>query len=592
MKKILSAIGRFFAPPPDSSALKKATPYIVVAFLMIVLFALSITGWEASNSVKFCGLTCHTMPPEYVTHQRSAHANVTCEDCHMGRDTMNVMIPRKIAYSWQTGTAMLTNSYHYPIIAKNMRPARDACENCHNPAKFSSDKLFELKRFAEDKSNTLTTIYMMLKTGGGSSRQGLGFGIHWHVENPVYFYATDAERQDIPYVVVTHADGSATEYIDTEANFDPKSITKDKLQLMDCITCHNRTAHSVSSPQGTMDLLIGRGVVPADIPEIKKKGVEVLSAKYETQQKALDAISSLEQYYQQNHAEFYRLNSTLLKDAIDYIKDAYQASFFPEQKVEWTTHPNNMEHKDSPGCFRCHDGKHITSDSKDTVRLECNLCHSVPTVSTPFQLVSNVPVSKGIEPENHKNPNWINIHRTVFDKTCQACHTVDDPGGTSNKSFCSNSVCHGFNWKFAGFDAPKLREAIKSQLPTPTPPPPVQPTSAVEPTAAPTQPAVLPTIQPTASPSASSVTVTYAQVAPIFQQKCVACHGESGLKGVSLTSYARTMASIPGKPIVKAGKPDDSELIKVQLAGNHPGQMTPEEIELVKKWIAAGALEK
>ncbi|MDO8972064.1 MAG: hypothetical protein Q7U74_15325, partial [Saprospiraceae bacterium] len=377
-----------------------------------------------------------------------------------------MMIPRKIYYSWHTGTSMLLGSYKYPIFAKDMTPARTACENCHNPSKFSGDKLFELKRFSDDKANTLTTIYMMLKTGGGSKREGLGFGIHWHVENPVYFYAEDQQQQNIPYVLVTRADGTSTEYIDTESKFDPKSIKKEDLKVMDCITCHNRAAHNILSPSNNMDVLLGRGLVSPTIPDIHKLGAQVIGNPYKTQDEGFAAIAGLEVYYQQNYADFYAKNTALVKTALEAIKVTFTNSVLIDQKMDWTVHPDNMQHKDFPGCMRCHDGKHVTASGKDTVRLECNLCHSVPTVSTAFQLVAQIPVVKGFEPENHKNPHWINLHRTTFDKTCQTCHTVEEPGGVSNKSFCSNSICHGSTWKFAGFDAPRLREVLKSQQPT------------------------------------------------------------------------------------------------------------------------------
>ena len=589
MKRFLAAVKRFFSPAADSSTLVKAAPYITVAFLMIVLYVFSTVAWEYTNQTKFCGLTCHTMPPEYRTQQVSAHANVSCEDCHLGRDSLAVMFPRKVEYSWATGTAMITGRYEYPIVAKSMRPARDACENCHNPAKFSSDKLFELKRYADDKANTLTTVFMLLKTGGGTQRQGLGYGIHWHVENPVYFYATDKERQNIPYVLVTRPDGSSKEYVDVESKFDPATIKKDQLQVMDCITCHNRTAHDIPTPDNIMNNLIGRGTVSQTIPEIHKKGVEMLTAKYATEQEAHDAIAKLDAYYKQNYADFYAKNSAQMINAIMAIQEAYTVSVFPEQKIDWTTHPNNMEHKNSAGCFRCHDGKHISPDKKDTVRLECNLCHSIPTVSTSFQLVSNIPVAKGFEPDTHKSPNWINLHRTAFDKTCVSCHTVDDPGGVSNKSFCSNSVCHGANWKFAGFNAPKLRE----MLPTPVP----QPTATVAPTKAPTTaPAAQPTAsggaaQPTAAPAAGGGAVTFASLTPTFEAKCGACHGAAGIKGVFMLDYAKLMAGGAAGPIIVAGKPDDSLLVKVQ-SGSHPGQLSADELAQVKKWISAGAPEK
>ena len=36
----------------------------------------------------------------------------------------------------------------------------------------------------------------------------------------------------------------------------------------------------------------------------------------------------------------------------------------------------------------------------------------------------------------------------------------------------------------------------------------------------------------------------------------------------------------------------NSKLIQIQSAGGHPGQLSDEELALVKAWIDAGALEK
>jgi hypothetical protein len=45
-------------------------------------------------------------------------------------------------------------------------------------------------------------------------------------------------------------------------------------------------------------------------------------------------------------------------------------------------------------------------------------------------------------------------------------------------------------------------------------------------------------------------------------------------------------------PAVTPQDPDKSSIIKKQVAGGHPGQLTPEEIELIRKWITAGAPEQ
>lgn len=572
MKRFFGAIKRFFVPPAESKTILRVLPLFVIAFLVIVFFSAATYAWEESNSVTFCGLTCHTMPPEYITHQDSPHTNVTCEDCHMGRDRLSVLIGRKARYSWQTGSAMVLNTYEFPIVAKNMAPAREACENCHKPEKFSSDKLSELKHYAEDEANSLTTTFLVTKTGGGTKREGLGFGIHWHVENPVFFYATDSARQDIPYVLVTNPDGSQTEYIDIESGFDSSTISQDQLQQMDCITCHNRTAHMVDSPHATMDELIGRELVSVTIPDIKMKGVEVLSAPYTQEQEAMDGIAGLKNYYQQQRADFYAQNSGLVDSAILAIQEAYKRTNFPDQKVNWETHPNNLAHKDSPGCFRCHDGKHLTS-SNQSIRLECNICHSIPVVSSPDEFITNIEISGGPEPDSHQDSNWINLHRNQFDESCSACHSVEDPGGSSNQSFCSNSACHGSSWEFAGFDAPKVREILGLNV-TPTPAP-------------------TPVPEEDDQGSQDSTQITYQKnVAPILK-KCAGCHGSTAQKGVNLTNYAAIMEGGDDGPIVVIGDPDASPLVIAQ-SGSQPHfmQLKSAELETLIEWIKGGALEK
>ena len=162
---------------------------------------------------------------------------------------------------------------------------------------------------------------------------------------------------------------------------------------------------------------------------------------------------SLDSFYKTTYPEFYQKNGERISNAIKALKDSYKVSAFTDQKMFWDTHPNNIGHDNSPGCFRCHDGKHLTADG-EAIRLECNLCHSIPVSSKAEDLVAKIELNRSAEPPSHLNTNWITIHNQVFDNTCQGCHTVDNPGGTDNTSFCSNSVCHGSTWNYAGFDAP------------------------------------------------------------------------------------------------------------------------------------------
>jgi len=585
MKRFFAGIKSFFLPPAGTPTPRRVLPLLVTAFLVLLVVVAVTIGWEKSNSVAFCGLTCHTMPPEYITHQASVHANVTCEDCHLGRDVLGVMIPRKIMYSWQTGTAMLTGSYEYPIVAENMRPALDACENCHKPETFTSDKLVEIRHFAADEGNTATSTYLVVKTGGGTQREGLGYGIHWHIENPVYFYATDPERQQIPYIVVTNPDGTRTEYVDMESGIDPAAIPPDELQSMDCITCHNRVAHGIENPDLAVDSMLNRGLISPAIPDIKKNAVQILSTPYATEQSAMDAIAALTANYQSAHADFYAANPALVDQAVQALQEFYKKSNFPDQKMDWKTHPNNAGHISAPGCFRCHDGRHL-NPAGDSIRLECNLCHSIPVVASPDQLNANLQLNRGFEPETHKNANWIILHRTIFDQTCQGCHTIEDPGGTSNQSFCSNSACHGARYEFAGFDAPALQVVIAAQaaaMATPTPLP--AELTAVPKTKVPTAAAAATATPPAGVPGWDSV-------AAIFKAQCSACHSTNGMGGINLSSYETALAGGVKGPVIIPGDPDASPLIIVQTAAtNHFGQLNAADLEVVRKWILAGAVE-
>ena len=185
-------------------------------------------GWEYTNSPEFCGTACHTMPPEYTAYLTSPHARVDCVDCHIGKGFIAERITRKAGDARHI-FATIFHSYEFPIHARDLRPARETCEKCHFPEKFSDDSLREIKRFENNYDNTPESTYLVLKTGGGSERLGLGSGIHWHIENQVDILAIDPGEQEIPYVRVSEDDGSVTEYVDIESDIDIESINPEDL---------------------------------------------------------------------------------------------------------------------------------------------------------------------------------------------------------------------------------------------------------------------------------------------------------------------------------------------------------------------------
>ena len=249
--KFRSKLRSFFFPPPGSNLRVRLLPYVTLGVLTLVVIVVGGAGWEYTNSSEFCGTACHTMPPEFTSYLVSPHARVECVECHIGRGLLATQFSRK-AGDLQHITSLAFKAYEFPIRADKMRPARDSCEKCHFPEKFSDDSLREIRTYRDDLENTPVSIYLTLKTGGGTKRLGLGRGIHWHIENDIFYYATDPEEQDIPYIRVELDDGSTIEYTDIETDIDPGNIDPADLIQMDCITCHNRITHLVLVPDDTI----------------------------------------------------------------------------------------------------------------------------------------------------------------------------------------------------------------------------------------------------------------------------------------------------------------------------------------------------
>ncbi|MES0339281.1 MAG: NapC/NirT family cytochrome c [Anaerolineales bacterium] len=561
LQRLRSGLHTFFFPPPGSRPIVRFLPYIIMGVLSVSALVVGAYVWEYTNSPAFCGTTCHTMPPEYTSYLVSPHARVDCVECHIGRDFIATRITRK-AGDIKHITSLAFKQYEFPIHADDLRPARDTCEQCHFPEKFSDDSLHEIRTFASDKTNTPSSIYLTLKTGGGTERAGLGRGIHWHIENEVYFLPTDSTKQEIPLVRVFEDDGSQTDFVELGSSVKPEEIDTEDLQEMDCITCHNRSTHLVPNPEDAVDEMLARGLISPLIPEIRLKGLEVLQAPYESKAAGLNGIEGLITYYQKYYAEYYAINNADVNQAIDALVNFYTISVYPEQKSDWDSHNDNLGHVDSPGCFRCHDGKHFNGQD-EAIRLECNLCHSIPVVAKPSDFVTTIEISRGPEPESHLSPNWITLHRDIFDPTCAHCHTVDNPGGTDDSSFCANSACHGTVWEYAGFDAPGLREVLEGQLP---------PVAEI--------------------PEVSGPLTFDGTIGAMLELECGACHGEGGIQGLNLTEYASVLRGGVSGPVIILGDANSSLIIQRQT-GNiaHFSQLSPEDLVLVIDWINAGAPE-
>ena len=138
---------------------------VVITFVFLLFTALgSYRTYEFTESVQFCGQTCHTvMKPEYTAYQNSPHARVTCTQCHIGSGA-TWFVKSKLSGSYQVYAA-LAGKYPRPIPTpvKNLRPAQQTCEQCHWPQKFYGAVERVRTHFLFDETNTMYTVQMLLK---------------------------------------------------------------------------------------------------------------------------------------------------------------------------------------------------------------------------------------------------------------------------------------------------------------------------------------------------------------------------------------------------------------------------------------------
>jgi cytochrome b subunit of formate dehydrogenase/mono/diheme cytochrome c family protein len=77
----------------------------------------------------------------------------------------------------------------------------------------------------------------------------------------------------------------------------------------------------------------------------------------------------------------------------------------------------------------------------------------------------------------------------------------------------------------------------------------------------------------------------------LFRNRCSTCHGFTKVGGLSLATYDEAVAGGKSGPGIVPGDPQASNIVIMQQEGNHPGQLTDEELNQVINWIQAGAPE-
>jgi len=360
-------------------------------FFLLISAVGSYEAFHYTESVEFCGTVCHeVMKPEYTAYQNSSHAHVACVDCHVGSGA-DWYVRSKMSGLYQV-YAVTTGIYPKPIPTpiRNLRPARETCEECHWPQKFYSRQLVLEKHFLADENNTEWDIHLQMKTGPAYSALGLQEGIHWHI-NPdvkIEYVATENQRQNIPWVRYTNKKtGEALIYEDADNKLTQQQLDSLEIRTMDCMDCHNRPSHDYQTPVKFINDAITAGKIPKELPGIKSLAMTVLAGvTFSTTDSAMNYIQTeVLNYYQANFEDIFNQKKDLIDKAIVGIQEEFKKNVFPEMGVKWSAYQNNIGHLEFVGCFRCHNDRHQETGGR-VISRDCNLCHSILAQGVPDTL--------------------------------------------------------------------------------------------------------------------------------------------------------------------------------------------------------------
>lgn len=343
---------------------------LAAGFLFLTALG-SYHTYHFTESTEFCGEVCHVvMEPEYTTYITSPHARVDCVECHIGEGA-TWYVKSKVDGLYQV-YATLRDIYPRPIGTpiESLRPAQETCEQCHWPQVFTGNLDRFVARRLSDEANTEYGVRLILKVGGGDPELGTVEGIHWHTDprNKVEYIAVDGQRQDIPWVRLTTEGGDSRTFM--KDGYTAEDLAGHEVRVMDCIDCHNRPAHILQSPNDAVDRSFSLGRLDPTYPDLKYTAVDLLTGGYETVAAAEAAIAK-------GLGEAYEGRAGL-EAVIAEVQGIYRKNFFPQMKADWSVYPNNLGHKDWPGCFRCHGGEHSEEETGALMAAnDCNACHTL-----------------------------------------------------------------------------------------------------------------------------------------------------------------------------------------------------------------------
>ena len=229
--------------------------------VMIVLLA-GYGSLHYMESPAFCGQTCHTpMHPQFTAWQDAPHSRGRLRAVPRRRRRSRVRPIQTerhaAAVSRRDGRLRAPDSRrgrrfpsgargvrHLPLVRQGLRR--------HHPHQAG------IRRRRAEYRNDARSCRCTWEARGANARAGApSIGTPTRAMQVEYVF-TDADRQTIPYVRVTDAQGQVREF--TAEGATPADIAKGQRRTMDCIDCHNVVAHRVApTAEQAVDRAIASG---------------------------------------------------------------------------------------------------------------------------------------------------------------------------------------------------------------------------------------------------------------------------------------------------------------------------------------------
>jgi nitrate/TMAO reductase-like tetraheme cytochrome c subunit len=357
------------------SAVTRRRVLALVALTAVNAVIVLVAGYGTLHSMEtpsFCGQACHEpMHPQFTAWRAAPHSEVACVECHIGEGG-RAFVKYKMNGLRQL-YHVVTRQIPRPIPGvADLRPAQEVCGTCHWSGKGFGDVVRAKREYGDDETNTETTTILLMFLGGPGAPTRSGRAIHWHADPRVRieFIFTDGERQTIPFVKYTDAQGTVREY--AAQGTTPEQLAKGTWRTMDCVDCHNVVAHRVApTPEQAVDTALAAGRIDRGLPFVRREGVRLMKSSHSNSDEAARVIDEdLRKFY----ASRGRAVDAQVSGAVTALQEIYRRNVFPIMKVSFGTYPDNIGHITSAGCFRCHDGSLAAKDGT-TINADCEYCH-------------------------------------------------------------------------------------------------------------------------------------------------------------------------------------------------------------------------